>query len=97
MERRSGEKTSSSSFTRRHDADTWRFDPEAEAIKKDDVKFYEYLISTAIPHDRASRLYKEARSKSSFVSGTKKTDAASKPSESGKRKHETQFLPPIRT
>ena len=61
------------------------------------MKFYEYLTSTAIPHDRAARLYKEARSKSSFASGTKKTDAGVKPPTSGKRKHEKQSLPPIRT
>jgi hypothetical protein len=35
------------------------FDPEAEGMKKDDVKFYEYLRSTAILHDRASRLSEE--------------------------------------
>ena len=39
-----------------------RFDPEAEAIQKDDVTFYECLISTAILHVCASHLYKEARS-----------------------------------
>ena len=38
-----------------------RLDFEAEAIKKDDVKFYEYLISTTILHDCASRLFEEAR------------------------------------
>ena len=46
-----------------------RFDPEAEAIKNDDVKFYEYLTSTAIPHDLASHFYKDPRIKSSFGSG----------------------------
>jgi len=51
-----------------------RLDFEAEAIKKDDVKFYEYLISTAILHDLASRFYKDPRMKSSFGSGSKKTD-----------------------
>ena len=51
-----------------------RLDPEAEAIKNDDVKFYEYLISTAILHDLASRFYKDPRMKSSFGSGSKKTD-----------------------
>jgi hypothetical protein len=65
-----------------------RFDPKAKAIKKNDVKFYEYLMSTAILHDRASRLCKEVRSKSSFDCGTKKTDAGAKPPASGKRKLE---------
>ena len=51
-----------------------RFDPEADAIKKDDVELYECLISTAILHDRFSGLYKEVRRKSSFGSGSKKTD-----------------------
>jgi len=74
-----------------------RFDFEAEVLKKDDLKFYEYLISTVILHDRASRLYKEARSKSSFASRSKKTDAGAKPPTSGKRKHEKQSLPSIRT
>ena len=59
------------------------FDPEAEAITKDDVKFCEYLISTAMLHDRASGLYKEAQSKSSFAFGSTKTDAGSKPPKCG--------------
>ena len=73
-----------------------RFDPEGEAIKKDDVKFYEYLISSAILHDCASRLYKEARSKSCFASGKKNTDGGVKPPTCGKRKNK-KTLPPIRT
>jgi hypothetical protein len=45
-----------------------RFELEAEAVKKDDMKFYEYIISTAILHGRASRVYMEAKGKSSPAS-----------------------------
>ena len=61
-----------------------RFNPGTEAIEKDDVKFYEYLISTAIFHERASLLYKESRSESSFASDSKKTGAGTKPPVSGR-------------
>ena len=95
----SAEKASASSFPRRRDVTQTleRFDPEADAIKKDDVELYECLISTAILHDRFSGLYKEVRRKSSFGSGSKKTNTSAKPPVSGKRKHEKHSLPPIRT
>jgi hypothetical protein len=69
-----------------------RFDPEAEAIRKDDLKFNEYLISVAILHDRTSRLYKKARGDSSFASGTKKTEAGAQPPESGEEEARKTIL-----
>ena len=65
-----------------------RFDPEAEDIKKDDVKLYEYLIGNALLHERASCLYKEVLTKIHFASDGKRTYACDKPPASGKRKHE---------
>jgi hypothetical protein len=63
LERRSGEKLQPAAFRGDVTETLQIFDPEAEAITKDDVKFCEYLISTAMLHDRASGLYKEAQSK----------------------------------
>jgi hypothetical protein len=84
LERRSDEKSQPAAFHEDVTQTLERFDPEAQAIKKNDVKFYGYLIGTTILHDRSPCLYKEARSNSSFASGSNKTNAGARPQHLGR-------------